>query len=227
MTEVTVVLIADDHPMVRRALAETVSEVMPVPVRVIEVGSFAEIATVLEQRPVDLMLLDLSMPGMNGYGGLASLRASFPAVPVIMVSANEDPGVIRQAMEFGASGYLPKSTPLPGIGDAIESVLGGGLWFPEAAGDPSGMPPTQGELSRRIAEFTPQQLRVLLLLTEGKLSKQIAYEMSITEATVKAHLSQIFRKLGVQSRTQAVIAIRRLGLLGPLPDSAAETRDPD
>ncbi|MDR6291591.1 DNA-binding NarL/FixJ family response regulator [Inquilinus ginsengisoli] len=214
MTDATVVLIADDHPMVRRALAETLAEVMPVPVRVIEVGSFAEIAPVLERQAVDLMLLDLSMPGMNGYGGLASLRASFPTVPVVMVSANEDPGVIRQAMEFGASGYLPKSTPLAGIGEAIETVLGGGLWFPDALD----APPSPGELSRRVAEFTPQQLRVVLLLAEGKLSKQIAFEMSITEATVKAHLSHVFRKLGVQSRTQAVIAIRQLGLFGPLPD---------
>lgn len=209
MTDATVVLIADDHPLVRRALAETLAEVMSPAPSVVEAGGFADVLAILGERTVDLLLLDLSMPGMNGFAGLASLRAAFPAVPVIMVTANEDPGVIRQAMEFGASGYLPKSTPLAEIGDAIETVLGGGVWFPEAAAADT---PEHGELSRRVAELTPQQLRVLALLTEGKLSKQIAYEMSITEATVKAHLSQIFRKLGVQNRTQAVIAVRGIGL---------------
>jgi DNA-binding NarL/FixJ family response regulator len=213
MTDATLVLIADDHPLVRRALAETLAEVMsPVPA-VLQAGSFPEVLALLGDRMVDLLLLDLSMPGMNGFTGLAALRAAFPAVPVIMVSANEEPAVMRQAMEFGASGYLPKSTPLAEIGDAIECVLGGGVWFPEAATGPSGTAPERSELSRRVAELTPQQLRVLALLTEGKLSKQIAFEMSITEATVKAHLSQIFRKLGVQNRTQAVIAVRQLGLL--------------
>lgn len=215
MTDATVVLIADDHPLVRRALAETLAEVMSPAPAVIQAGSFPEVLAVLGDRTVDLLLLDLSMPGMNGFTGLAALRAAFPAVPVIMVSANEEPAVMRQAMEFGASGYLPKSTPLAEIGDAIESVLGGGVWFPEAATGPSGAPPERSELSRRVAELTPQQLRVLALLTEGKLSKQIAFEMSITEATVKAHLSQIFRKLGVQNRTQAVIAVRQSSLLDP------------
>jgi DNA-binding NarL/FixJ family response regulator len=213
MTDATIVLIADDHPMVRRALAETVAEVMAGPVEVAEAGSFADVSETLARRTVDLLLLDLSMPGMNGFAGLASLRAAFPAIPVIMVSATEDPGVIHQAMELGASGYLPKSTTLADIGDAIESVLGGGVWFPDAAGDPGAAP--AADLARRVAELTPQQLRVLLLLGDGKLSKQIAWEMAITEATVKAHLSQIFRKLGVQSRTQAVIAVRQLGSLAP------------
>jgi DNA-binding NarL/FixJ family response regulator len=212
MTDPTIVLIADDHPMVRRALAETVTEVMTGPVEVAEAGSFADISETLGRRSVDLLLLDLSMPGMNGFTGLAALRAAFPAIPVIMVSANEDPGVIRQAMELGASGYLPKSTTLADIGDAIESVLGGGVWFPDAATDPA-VAPAAADLARRVGELTPQQLRALLLLAEGRLSKQIAWEMSITEATVKAHLSQIFRKLGVQSRTQAVIAVRQLGSL--------------
>ncbi|WP_342235009.1 response regulator transcription factor [Inquilinus sp. OTU3971] len=215
MTDATVVLIADDHPLVRRALAETLAEVMSAAPEVLQAGSFPEVLVVLGDRIVDLLLLDLSMPGMNGFTGLASLRAAFPAVPVVMVSANEEPAVMRQAMEFGASGYLPKSTPLAEIGDAIESVLGGGVWFPEAATGPSGGAPERSELSRRVAELTPQQLRVLALLTEGKLSKQIAFEMSITEATVKAHLSQIFRKLGVQNRTQAVIAVRQLGIIEP------------
>ena len=215
MTDATLVLIADDHPLVRRALAETLAEVMsPVPA-VIQAGSFPEVQDILGDRTVDLLLLDLSMPGMNGFTGLAALRAAFPAVPVIMVSANEEPAVMRQAMEFGASGYLPKSTPLAEIGDAVESVLAGGVWFPEAATGPSGAAPERSELTRRVAELTPQQLRVLALLTEGKLSKQIAFEMSITEATVKAHLSQIFRKLGVQNRTQAVIAVRQLGIIEP------------
>lgn len=213
MADETQILIADDHPLVRRALAEAVAETLSAPARVFEAGSFTETSSILADRPVDLLLLDLSMPGMSGFVGLASLRAAFPAIPVIVVSANEEASAVHGAMELGAAGYVPKSTPLPVIGEAVEAVLGGGIWFPAAA-EAGGAELPAGELAARLAELTPQQRRVLLLLTEGRLNKQIAYELALTEATVKAHLSQIFRKLGVQSRTQAVIAARRLGVDG-------------
>jgi DNA-binding NarL/FixJ family response regulator len=220
MADDTHVLIADDHPLVRRALAEAIVETLPASVRVTEAGTFAETSDALRTGSIDLLLLDLSMPGMSGFTGLASLRATFPVVPVVVVSANEEPAAMRQSMELGVSGYVPKSTPLPVIGEAVETVLGGGVWFPEAA-EAGRAELSHRDLAARMAELTPQQLRVLLLLTHGKLNKQIAYEMALTEATVKAHLSQIFRKLGVQSRTQAVIAARHLGVDEPPATDAA------
>jgi len=204
----TSVVIADDHPMVRRALAEALSQVLGAGCRVTEAGSLAAARAALETGGIDLLLLDLSMPGMNGTLGLAGLRADFPAVPVLVVSALDDPSTIRQVVEFGASGFLPKSAPLDAIGEAVEAVLAGDLWFPASADQPSSAPDI--DIAARVAELTPQQRRVLELLSEGKFNKQIAFELSVTEATIKAHLSQIFRKLGVHSRTQAVILARRL-----------------
>ncbi|MBM3557638.1 MAG: response regulator transcription factor [Alphaproteobacteria bacterium] len=203
------IVIADDHPMVRRALAEAVKSVLT-GARVDEVGSLDEARAALSRMPSpDLLLLDLNMPGMVGFTGLAAIRADHPTVPVVVVSADEDPQAIRSALAFGASGYVPKSAPLPTIGEAIQAVLGGQVWIPpghEASEEEAGADTVETGLN----ELTPQQLRVLLLIAEGKLNKQIAFEMELTEATVKAHVTAIFRKLGVRSRTQAAIAARRI-----------------
>lgn len=204
----TSVVIADDHPMVRRALAEALSQVLGAGCRAIEAGSLAAARAALETGGIDLLLLDLYMPGMNGALGLAGLRADFPAVPVLVVSALDDPSTIRQVVEFGASGFLPKSAPLDAIGEAVGAVLAGELWLPASADEPLSAPGI--DIAARVADLTPQQYRVLELLSEGKYNKQIAFELGVTEATIKAHLSQIFRKLGVRSRTQAVILARRL-----------------
>lgn len=198
------IVVADDHPMVRRAVGEAVVKVLPDAV-LVEVGNLAETMAAVGAAPgADLLLLDLNMPGMDGFTGIAALRAAHPAVPILVVTAHEDPMVPKSAAQFGAAGYVPKSAPLAVIGEAVQAVLAGGEWFP---GD-------QAEASRAESgasdELTPQQARVLVLLAEGKLNKQIAHEMSITEATVKAHMTAIFRKLGVKSRTQAVIAARSL-----------------
>jgi len=202
------VVIADDHPLVRRALAESLTRALGNP-DIIEVGSLAEATAALDRGETDLLLLDLQMPGMNGLASLAGIRASYPAVPVLVVSATEDPLIMREVLEFGASGFLPKSTPGGEIGAAVGAILAGGIWLPDAAGE-AYLDEEDSELAARVAELTPQQRRVLMLLTEGKPNKQIAFELAVTEATVKAHLSQIFRKLGVRSRTQAVITARRL-----------------
>jgi DNA-binding NarL/FixJ family response regulator len=194
--------------MVRRALAESLDRVLTA-AEIAEVGSLAEATAALDHGVTDLLLLDLQMPGMNGLASLSGLRSAYPAVPILVVSANEDPLIMREVLEFGASGFLPKSSPVAEIGAAVAAILAGGIWLPEAA-SAAYLDESESELEARIAELTPQQRRVLMLLTEGKPNKQIAFELAVTEATVKAHLSQIFRKLGVRSRTQAVITARRL-----------------
>jgi DNA-binding NarL/FixJ family response regulator len=208
------VVIADDHPLVRRALAESLHRVLS-GAEIAEVGSLGEAMSALDRGDTDLLLLDLQMPGMNGLASLSGVRSAYPAVPILVVSANEDPLIMREVLEFGASGFLPKSTPVAEIGAAVEAILAGGIWLPEAA-SAAYLDESESELAQRIAELTPQQRRVLMLLTDGKPNKQIAFELAVTEATVKAHLSQIFRKLGVRSRTQAVITARRLTRVDPM-----------
>ncbi len=204
------ILIADDHPLVRGALREAVKGVAPGSA-VIEAGAFEEVAATLgEHGDLDLVLLDLTMPGVQGFSGLMYLRAQYPGTPVIVVSGNEDRGVIRRCVEFGASGFIPKSVDVESMRSAIRSVLDGGSWTP-ADVDLSTPPDREtSDIVRRLGSLTPQQVRVLMMLSEGLLNKQIAYELGVSEATVKAHVSAILQKLGVESRTQAVIAASKI-----------------
>jgi DNA-binding NarL/FixJ family response regulator len=158
----------------------------------------------------DLVLLDLTMPGVRGFSGLLFLRSQRPATPIIVVSGNEERAVIRHCMEFGAAGFIPKTNSLDTMRAAIAQVLDGGRWTPPDF-DPSSAPNGQSSaMARRLASLTPQQIRVLMMLSQGLLNKQIAYELSVSEATVKAHVSAIFQKLGVESRTQAVILATKI-----------------
>lgn len=221
MMDAPTVVVADDHPLMRAALRQTVGAALPQS-RLIEADSFDALTTALSgpAAEADLVLLDLHMPGIHGFVGLLTLRANFPAIPVIIVSATEDANVIRRAMDYGASGYVPKSAAPADFAAALTAVLAGDVWTPSAADD--GADDEQdADLARRIAGLTPQQLRVLVMLTDGKLNKQIAYELAVSEATVKAHVSAILRKLNVNSRTQAVIAAGRLSLEAPAPDLSA------
>ena len=168
---------------------------------------------------VDLILLDLTMPGVRGFSGLMYLRAQYPSVPVVVVSANDDPAVIRRCMDFGASGFIPKTLGIEEMRDAIMRVLKGGVWTPPDVDLEAGSDAEAAELMARLATLTPQQVRVLMMLSEGLLNKQIAYELSVSEATVKAHVSAILQKLGVESRTQAVIAAAKIEV-GQWPQSA-------
>jgi DNA-binding NarL/FixJ family response regulator len=202
------IVIADDHPLVRRGLAEALTEVVDATVDIVEVGSVDGAASALTAGGADLLLLDLQMPGMNGLAGLQRLRARHPSVPVLVVSATEDPTVMHEAVAAGASGFLPKSSPIGAIGEAVNAIIAGDIWLPDAvAGESASVAIDTPDLG---LDLTPQQHRVLALLSDGKPNKQIAFELAVTEATVKAHLSQIFRKLGVHSRTQAVLSARRL-----------------
>jgi DNA-binding NarL/FixJ family response regulator len=205
-------LIADDHPLFRGALREAVTGLVE-HAEIAEAGSFEDMTAVLDQGgDVDLILLDLSMPGMRGFSGLMFLRAQYPSVPVVVVSANSDPSVIRRCMDFGASGFIPKTLGIEQMRAAIKHVLGGGVWTPPDIDLAGGSDTKTAALMARLATLTPQQVRVLMMLSEGLLNKQIAYELSVSEATVKAHVSAILQKLGVDSRTQAVIAAAKIEL---------------
>ena len=203
-------MIADDHPLFRGAMREAVNG-LPGHVECTEAGSFDDVAALLDKgSEFDLVLLDLSMPGARGFSGLMYLRAQYPGVPVAVVSANDDPMAIRRCMEFGASGFIPKTLGVEGMRDAISRILGGGVYTPPDIDLSSGSDAEAAELMARMATLTPQQVRVLMMLSEGLLNKQIAYQLGVSEATVKAHVSAILQKLGVESRTQAVIAAAKI-----------------
>jgi DNA-binding NarL/FixJ family response regulator len=203
-------VIADDHPLFRGALREAVAGLLE-RVDIAEAGTFDELVELLERGgDVDLVLLDLAMPGVRGFSGLMYMRAQYPGVPAIVVSANNDPATIRRCMEFGASGFIPKTLGVDVMRAAISRVLGGDVWTPPDIDLAGGADAEAAELMTRLATLTPQQVRVLMMLSEGLLNKQIAYELGVSEATIKAHVSAILQKLGVESRTQAVIAAAKI-----------------
>jgi DNA-binding NarL/FixJ family response regulator len=204
-------VIADDHPMVRDALASALRGAFP-GATLAFAGTLGEAQAALTAAPdADLLILDLDMPGMHGLAGLAALRAAYPAIPVAIVSATTNPAAMRQAIEMGAVGFIPKLSPAERFLDVIRAVLAGAVWLPPEAADPA-LAPQDRDIAARIARLTPQQHRVLWLMAEGKANKLIAYEMQISEPTVKAHVTEILRKLSATSRTQAVIAAQRLAL---------------
>ena len=203
-------LIADDHPLFRGALREAVTGLFR-EVDIAEAGTFEEVTDLAERGgDVDLILLDLSMPGVRGFSGLMYLRAQYPSLPVVVVSANDDPAVIRRCMEFGASGFIPKTLGIDALRQAVTRVLQGEVWTPPDVDLARQSDAETAAMIARLATLTPQQVRVLMMLSGGLLNKQIAYELGVSEATVKAHVSAILQKLGVESRTQAVIAAGKI-----------------
>ncbi len=204
-------VIADDHPLFRGAMKQALSGVGDV-TTILEAGDFESTkALVAANEDIDLLLLDLSMPGTSGLSGLISLRGIHAALPMVVVSAHDDPETIRRALELGASGFISKSASMEEIREAVRIVLSGGITAP--AGIDLGVERDQeiSDLIKRLQSLTPQQARVLGMLAEGLLNKQIAYELSVSEATIKAHVSAVLQKLGVDSRTQAVILLSRIG----------------
>ena len=203
-------VIADDHPLFRDALRQAVASVIP-QAKIDEAGSFEDLTALLEKgAEPDLILLDLSMPGISGFSGLIYLRAQYPAIPVVIVSATDDGATIRRSLDFGASGFIPKRFGVDTLRDAILKVMGGDIWVPADTDLTSADDPDMTRLRDRLVTLTPQQVRVLMMLSEGLLNKQIAYELGVSEATIKAHVSAILQKLGVESRTQAVIAAAKI-----------------
>ncbi len=209
-----VIAIADDHPLFRGALKSAVSQAVP-GAAFLETGAFDQLQALLKARgEVDLVILDLTIPGVQGLSGLMTLRTEHPAQPVMIVSGNEDPGVIRRCLDFGASGFMPKTLEPAEIGAAVQAVLDGEVWAPRDIDLAGGADAETADAVKRLMTLTPQQVRVLLMVSEGLLNKQIAYELSVSEATVKAHVSAILQKLGVDSRTQAVILASKIGASG-------------
>jgi DNA-binding NarL/FixJ family response regulator len=204
------VIIVDDHPLFRDALKQTLTAALP-GIAIEEAGTLDQVTAALtEDRDFDLVLLDLKMPGVQGFSGLVFLRAQFPAVPIAVISASEEPHIIRRALDLGASGYIPKSVPAETMRQAVAALLRGDIWAPESTTRAARVDAEVDELARRLATLTPQQVRVLMMLREGLLNKQIAYQLGVSEATIKAHVSAILQKLDVGSRTQAVIAASRI-----------------
>jgi len=210
------VIVADDHPLFRAAIREALTTEGGT-TQFLEASSFESLQSLVDaQHEVDLVLLDLHMPGVSGFAGLVYLCKRYPSVPVVIISANEDPVVIQRALEHGAAGFIPKSSSMERIKEAIASVLMGEIWAPPQAGRTRAGPnPSEMELAERMAQLTPQQFKVLMMMSQGLLNKQIGYELNVSEATVKAHVTAIMSKLGVNNRTQAVLAAERLSVNNP------------
>ena len=203
-------VIADDHPLFRGALKQALSA-MADNIEIFEAGDFDNAkAAVAGNDDLDLVLLDLSMPGASGLSGLIALRGIHSAVPMVVVSAHDDPVTIRRALELGASGFISKSASIEEIRGAVQTVLAGGIASPGNVELGVERDPEMSDLIRRLLSLTPQQTRVLGMLAEGLLNKQIAYELDVSEATIKAHVSAILQKLGVDNRTQAVIMLSKI-----------------
>jgi DNA-binding NarL/FixJ family response regulator len=199
------ILIADDHPLFRQALAMAAAQVRP-DARLVESATLS--AALNEANAADdllLILLDLKMPGAEGFSGVALLHAERPGVPILVVSSEAAAGTAQNALRFGAVGFLGKDSDLSEIEVAIGDALAGKRLVPptDAALDP---------VAAQITSLTPTQLKVMLGVMKGRLNKQIAFDLGLSEATIKAHMTAILKKLDVQNRTQAVLAAKALGL---------------
>lgn len=207
------ILIADDHPLFREALRGAISRVLP-DTEIREAADADGLYALVEALPdADLLLLDLNMPGVQGMSALVHLRARYPQLPIVMVSAREEPALMRRVLDHGALGFIPKSTDSAGIGEALLQVLDGECWAPaNVLQAPRVTDDEERETARRISELTPQQFRVLQMVSTGLLNKQIAWELGVSEATIKAHMTAIMRKLGASNRTQAVLLAGKLAV---------------
>lgn len=204
-------IIADDHPLFRGAMRQAL-EGIDTNIEILEAGDLESARKKAGDHPeADLILLDLTMPGVSGLSGLIAFRAEFSSLPVVVVSATDDVSTMRRALELGASGFISKSASIDEIREGVRTVLGGGIWTPPDVDLGSEHDQEIASLIARIQTLTPQQGRVLGMLAEGLLNKQIAYELGVSEATIKAHVSAVLQKLGVDSRTQAVIQLSKIG----------------
>jgi DNA-binding NarL/FixJ family response regulator len=206
------IYVADDPRLFRAGGLQGVRGAMP-RAAVFEASSVATLNQQLEAHPeTELVLLDLAMPGARGFSALLHVRGEHPELPVVVISSNDHPRVIRRAQQFGAAGFIPKSSPAEAIGEAVAEVLDGGTWFPALTAERS---EEDAQLAARLAQLTPQQFRVLLCLADGLLNKQIAHELGLAENTVKVHVTAILKKLECHSRTQAAVLVKALEPEGP------------
>jgi DNA-binding NarL/FixJ family response regulator len=214
------IIIADDHPLFRTALRQTIGDFSSGRDNSIEILDAIDIATthaILNANDdCDLVLLDLHMPGAQGFSGLVNLRGCFPLIPVAMISGSDAPYIIRRAAQLGASGFISKSAAPEAIAEAIASILRGEQHFPDLpAAQNHSQDVNLTEIAERVASLTPHQFRVFTMINEGLLNKQIAYELEISETTVKSHVKMIFKKLGVRKRTEVIILANALQIEPP------------
>ncbi|AWW73766.1 DNA-binding response regulator [Erythrobacter sp. KY5] len=207
------IIIADDHPLFRTALSHAVAKAWP-EAQIVEASSAGAARSELEGG-AEALLLDLHMEDSNGLSVLMDLRQEFPALPIAIVSASEEPRVYAAAQQLGAAAFIPKSSGLDEMRDALNAVREGDAWFPESNVE-------EDDDLARMASLTPAQRRILEAMRKGLLNKQIAYELDVSEATVKAHITAIFRKLGVNNRTQAVLVAGKLDVDQPVADSVPD-----
>lgn len=202
-------IVADDHPLFRSALKHAVLSVLGD--NILESATFDETLELLkDHQNIELIFLDLNMPGNQGLTGLTILRNNYPDVLVVIVSAEERPEIIKKAIDFGSSGYIPKSTPLPIITQAVGQILEGQIWVPlDMLNDVKQLNNSQYiTFASRLEKLTPHQLKVLQLMADGLLNKQIAYELQVSESTIKQHVSAVLNKLGFNNRTQAGVMFK-------------------
>lgn len=205
------IIIADDHPLFRNALRQALSASFD-NTNWFEADSAEALQQVLDGKAVlyDLVLLDLQMPGSHGYSTLIHLRSHYPELPVMVISAHEDINTISRAIHYGGSGFIPKSASMDTLKEALTAVLYGDIWLPKGTNLIPIEDDATDQMASKLSDLTPQQYKVLQMFAEGLLNKQIAYDLGVSEATIKAHATAIFRKLGVRNRTQAVIALQQL-----------------
>ena len=208
----TTLLIADDHPLFREALRGVALRLLP-DAQIREAEDAGGLFAMVEADPdADLLLMDLNMPGAQGFSALVHLRAVHPQLPIVMVSAREEPEVVRRALDHGAVGFIPKSSDAATLARALQQVLDGERWLPETALAAPAITDDERAVAARMRELTPQQFRVLQMLGTGLLNKQIGYELGVSEATIKAHMTAILRKLGASNRTQAILMAGKLAV---------------
>ncbi len=210
-----IAIIADDHPLFRVALSQALQAILGTDAQLFQAHSMAQLWPLLREHPdTQLILLDLKLPDAEGFAGLTLLRTEYPDIAILMVSAIEEPAVIKQAMQLGASAYLPKSAALDVLSEAVSAVLAGDIWLPAELTSAIAQADDliDHDFATRLEQLTPQQFRVLKMIADGLLNKQIAYEMNVQETTVKQHVSAILRKLNVNNRTLAGIMFEKLKL---------------
>lgn len=216
LSETSTFIVADDHPLFRDALIHAISNCVA-GADIHEAESLATLQEVVEANAdADLLFLDLNMPGVSGFSALAYMRSNHESLPTVIVSAMDDPAIIRRAIQHGASGFIPKSSPIRMIESAIEAILQGEVWLPANIDlNDDGLDSDEARIASAMSSLTPHQFRVLMMLGEGLLNKQIAYQLGVSEATIKAHVTAILRKMQVTNRTQAVLAVQKLGTKRP------------
>ena len=208
------VIIADDHPLFRTALKQAIVECID-EANTLEAESFPELLALIEETPsLEIVFLDLHMPGNNGFTGLTQLQNHYPDLVVVMVSSDDNSDTMQKSVNFGAAAFIPKSADLSTIALAIETVLDGDIWLPEnmQANVDEQQSIEHQKLAKQLAQLTPQQYIVLTRIADGQLNKQIAYDLDIKETTVKKHVSAILLKLDVNNRTLAGLAYQQLML---------------